>query len=858
MINRPPAIIALLCAFIIIEANSQSTPKSLQTTNTDTLRIMDYNLLNYPGSTSATRNPYFRAVVHSSKPDVLVTLENTSSAGVTLFRDSVLNYYQTGFYSTIAYHDGYDSDPHIFFKTTKVTFLSANYIPTALRDIGEYILRVNSSGDTIRLFAVHLKASDTPADESKRLAEATILRNYISNLPANSKFMIMGDFNFYRSTDSAYQKLTRSEANNIGRAKDPINQVGLWHDGSAYAPYHTQSTRVAALSDGGASGGLDDRFDFIFTSYSSLDSNTIVSSYKAYGNDGNHLNQSINVLPNTAVPDSVADGVYYSSDHLPIICDFKFGGSIAPFSLILPTSGSTGQAVSVTLRWHSSSNATSYDVYLGTTNPPTSKVSSSQTDTAYFYSGLANNTIYYWKVVAKNINGSTDATGSPWNFTTISPVLPGDFSLAYPLNGATDNSSGGKLIWNTSQYATTYDVYLDTIITIPTRVSLNQTDTSYSYIHLLPSTTYYWKVIAKNVAGNTVAAGSPYNFIVGNIPIAPTNLGVTYTSDKSIHLAWTDNAGNETGYRVYKTSTGLSIVHFNLPPNSTSYFDTLLFPNTNYIYEVVPFNEFGEGMFDSVSAVTHASVPDVKDYFDYGTTSIFVVIDAKTNPVMTEYLMNVTNDTLVEKYVQTDSTLGITPVWRSFSLWGGNSGVQVKNLNPNTTYYISIKARNLENISTDPSPLKNITTNNFSISSMMNQGWNLISVPVSREDMRKITLFPFAASAAFAYENGYSSKDTLNNGRGYWMKFNSAAIIEMAGNEIKSDTIDVVSGWNLIGTISSTYSTASILQDPSDIVASVYYEYNEGYKTATELVPLKAYWVKISQPGKLILNIIKR
>jgi hypothetical protein len=90
------------------------------------------------------------------------------------------------------------------------------------------------------------------------------------------------------------------------------------------------------------------------------------------------------------------------------------------------------------------------------------------------------------------------------------------------------------------------------------------------------------------------------------------------------------------------------------------------------------------------------------------------------------------------------------------------------------------------------------------------------------------------------------------------MKFNSAAIIEMAGNEIKSDTIDVVSGWNLIGTISSTYSTASILQDPSDIVASVYYEYNEGYKTATELVPLKAYWVKISQPGKLILNIIKR
>jgi hypothetical protein len=162
MISRPPAIIALLCVFIIIEANSQAIQKTVQTANTDTLRIMDYNLLNYPGSTSATRNPYFRAVVHSAKPDVLVTLENTSSAGATEFLNSVLNYYQPGLYSTIAYHDGYDSDPDIFFKTSKVTFISANYIPTALRDIGEYILRVNSSGDTIRLFAVHLKASDTP------------------------------------------------------------------------------------------------------------------------------------------------------------------------------------------------------------------------------------------------------------------------------------------------------------------------------------------------------------------------------------------------------------------------------------------------------------------------------------------------------------------------------------------------------------------------------------------------------------------------------------------------------------------------------------------------------------------------
>jgi len=60
------------------------TPKesNAQQTDYDTLKIATYNLLNYPGTDTTTRNPYFRTVTSSMSPDILVTQEMTSQAGV--------------------------------------------------------------------------------------------------------------------------------------------------------------------------------------------------------------------------------------------------------------------------------------------------------------------------------------------------------------------------------------------------------------------------------------------------------------------------------------------------------------------------------------------------------------------------------------------------------------------------------------------------------------------------------------------------------------------------------------------------------------------------------------------------------
>jgi hypothetical protein len=80
-----------------------------------------------------------------------------------------------------------------------------------------------------------------------------------------------------------------------------------------------------------------------------------------------------------------------------------------------PADGATGVSTAPTLAW-SSSGATAYDVKFGTVTPPTTTVSSGQSAASYSPAGLANDTTYYWQIVATNTSGST--AGPVWSFTT--------------------------------------------------------------------------------------------------------------------------------------------------------------------------------------------------------------------------------------------------------------------------------------------------------------------------------------------------------------------------------------------------------------------------------------------------------
>ena len=97
--------------------------------------------------------------------------------------------------------------------------------------------------------------------------------------------------------------------------------VGPWvRNESAHISKFTQSTRTDNLGDGGATGGLDDRFDFILFSdhFTAKDPDLkyMDGSYKVIGNDGAHFNTSIIDGSNGSVPDSIAEAIHIASDCL--------------------------------------------------------------------------------------------------------------------------------------------------------------------------------------------------------------------------------------------------------------------------------------------------------------------------------------------------------------------------------------------------------------------------------------------------------------------------------------------------------------------------------------------------------------
>ena len=115
--------------------------------------------------------------------------------------------------------------------------------------------------------------------------------------------------------------------------------MASWHNNSSYANIHTQSTRSATGGfAGGAYGGMDDRFDIIFTSNDVISGSSgiqyISGSYVADGQDGNHFNQAINSGTNNQVSQEIADALFYMSDHLPVSLSFNISMPLSSHELI--------------------------------------------------------------------------------------------------------------------------------------------------------------------------------------------------------------------------------------------------------------------------------------------------------------------------------------------------------------------------------------------------------------------------------------------------------------------------------------------------------------------------------------------
>ncbi len=134
--------------------------------------------------------------------------------------------------------------------------------------------------------------------------------------------------------------------------------------------------------------------------------------------------------------------------------------------------------------------------------------------------------------------------------------------------------------------------------------------------------------------------------------------------------------------------------------------------------------------------------------------------------------------------------------------------------------------------------------------------WNLVSIPLEVDDPRKNILFPSATTNAYSYSSagGYVQEDTLRPGVGYWLKFATAGGLPIAGNPITDDTIDVLPGWNIIGSLNDSTFTDDIVSLPPGNITSFYFGYSGGHTLSDVISPAKGYWVKANDTGKIILS----
>ena len=285
----------------------------------DTIRVCTYNLLSFNENDLDLIDKY-RIILNKIRPQVLTVQEITSTGGYQLFIDSIASKLDIPLEGVGIKYDAQHQ-----------SYTSAFFDPVSFRGNGRWVgsdqpsdqlaLDIYHRGTNLRLAVISLYWN-AGTDPVARLDNAERTRSFEKQLKTQVHGLIAtGNFNVYTSEEQAYQDVLKNESGEQ-IFFDPIDRPGNWSNNEKYATLHTQSTRGRQFGEG-TGGGLNNRFDQVLLSDSLL-GKYIPGSYTIFGNDGNHFNDSINAMPNTAVSPVIAQALHDVSDHLPVYLDLVF------------------------------------------------------------------------------------------------------------------------------------------------------------------------------------------------------------------------------------------------------------------------------------------------------------------------------------------------------------------------------------------------------------------------------------------------------------------------------------------------------------------------------------------------------
>ena len=173
---------------------------------------------------------------------------------------------------------------------------------------------------------------------------------------------------------------------------------------------------------------------------------------------------------------------------------------------------------------------------------------------------------------------------------------------------------------------------------------------------------------SQTISGATALRGDIVRYdLFLNPPGAPSGLSATAVSGTQINLTWTDNATNETGFAVARStmSGGPYTDIASLAANATSHSNMGLTTNTTYYYVVRATNSFTSSINSAQASATTFTPPWITGQptnktVVVGQDATFTVVAQGTGPLSYQWLLNTTNlaGATASSYTRTNAQVG--------------------------------------------------------------------------------------------------------------------------------------------------------------------------------------------------------
>ncbi|HSL30664.1 MAG TPA: fibronectin type III domain-containing protein [Anaerolineales bacterium] len=217
---------------------------------------------------------------------------------------------------------------------------------------------------------------------------------------------------------------------------------------------------------------------------------------------------------------------------------------------------------------------------------------------------------------------------------------------------------------------------------------------------VLAGNSYDYRVAAVNLGGSSAYAtlAAPVTIPGPQAPAAPEELEANFEDTPLVHLQWTSNSTDETGFAIQRSTDGVMFTDLaTVGAGVTTYDDLAVTGGVTYTYQVAAFNDHGTSAFAVSGPVlvpadaTPPAAPSNLAASNITATTLTLTWQDNSNNEAGFTLQRATNSSFTSNLVQFDLGPDVT-------------SLEDTGLRRNTRYYYRILAYNLFNDGLGPFP----------------------------------------------------------------------------------------------------------------------------------------------------------